>query len=381
MASAPGARWRGARDLGRSPLNKHIDKALVSGALFKSLMRNIASSVAVITTNQEGTPHGMTATAVCSVSADPATILIVVNRSTRSHPIITAAKEFTVNILAEDQHALGDRFASKSDNPFDGIGHRLGVTGSPILEGAAAYLECATVSEIDAGTHTIFIGRVIGGDVSTALPLVYHEGAYKSVSPRSTERNVAQMFLDRWSPRAFAAANIDDQTLLSLFEAARWAPSSMNAQPWRFVYVKRGEPNWQAFLDALSNTNRSWAQQASALIAFVSNEMLEFGDKEIVSPTHTFDTGAAWMSFALQSSLSGWFTHGMAGFDGEKLREVLSVPPKFRIDAVVAIGKLGDGETLPEHLKAREFPSERKSLDELVFKGTFGAPPRSPNAP
>lgn len=349
------------------------DKVLVSGDLFKSLMRNIASSVAVITTNQLGKRHGMTATAVCSVSADPATILIVVNRSTRSHPIIAATKAFTVNILADHQHAIGTRFASKSDDPFDGIEYRSGLNGSPIIEGVAAYIECATVSEIEVETHTIFIGRVLGGDVSKAHPLLYHEGAYKSVSPRFSDRNVAAMFLERWSPRAFADDEIDDQLLLSFFEAARWAPSSMNAQPWRFVYVKRGEPGWQAFLDALSNTNRSWARQAAALIAFVSKETLEFGDKEVISPTHSFDTGAAWMSFALQANLSGWSTHGMAGFDGERLAGTLAIPSKFRIDAVAAIGKLGDGATLPEHLKAREFPSERKSLHDLVFRGQFGS--------
>ncbi|MEH2470872.1 flavin reductase (DIM6/NTAB) family NADH-FMN oxidoreductase RutF/nitroreductase [Nitrobacteraceae bacterium AZCC 2161] len=354
-------------------MGKHSNIALVSGDLFKSLMRNIASSVAVITTNQGDKHHGMTATAMCSVSADPATILIVVNRSTRSHPIISAAKSFTVNILAEHQHAISGRFASKHDDPFDGIEHRVGANGSPIIKDVAAYIECTTVSEIDVGTHTIFIGNVIGGDVSQAHPLVYHEGEYKSLSPRSTDRDVAAMFLDRWSPRAFAASEINDELLMSFFEAARWAPSSMNAQPWRFVYVKRGEPGWQPFLDALSNTNRSWASQASALIAFVSKKTMEYGGKEVASPTHSFDTGAAWMSFALQASLSGWHTHGMAGFNGEKLRETLAVPASFTINAVAAIGKLGDGASLPEHLKVREIPSERNSLAELVFNGTFGA--------
>ena len=368
---------RGAQDLGGRQLGKQNDEQLVSGDLFKALMRNIASSVAVITTNQAGKPHGMTATAICSVSADPATILIVVNRSTRSHPIISVAKTFTVNILADHQHAIGARFASKHDNPFDGIEYRTGSNGSPTIEGVAAHIACATVSEIEVETHTIFIGRVVGGDVSKAPPLLYHAGAYKSVSPRYSDRNVAPMFLDRWSPRAFTDTEIDDQVLLSFFEAARWAPSSMNAQPWRFVFAKRNGAGWASFLATLSNTNRSWARQAAALVAFVSKETLLFGDQEVVSPTHSFDTGAAWMSFTLQANLSGWHTHGMAGFDNEALRRALAVPPKFRIDAVAAIGKLGDSDTLPEALKAREFPSDRKSLGDLVFKGAFGSPPES----
>jgi flavin reductase (DIM6/NTAB) family NADH-FMN oxidoreductase RutF/nitroreductase len=351
----------------------HSNIALVSGELFKSLMRNIASSVAVITTNHGEQLHGMTATAVCSVSADPATILIVVNRSTRSHPIISAAKTFTVNILANHQHTISARFASKLENPFEGIAYDVGSNGNPIIKGVAAHIECMTVSEIDVGTHTIFIGNVVGGDVSPVHPLVYHEGEYKSLSPRSSDRDVAAMFLDRWSPRAFASSEIEDETLMSFFEAARWAPSSMNAQPWRFVYVKRGEAGWQQFLDTLSNTNRSWAVQAAALVAFVSKETMEFGGKEVASPTHSFDTGAAWMSFALQASLSGWHTHGMAGFNADKLRQALAVPGNFAIDAVAAIGKLGDGASLPEHLKAREIPSERNPLAKLVFRGAFGA--------
>jgi nitroreductase len=147
----------------------------------------------------------------------------------------------------------------------------------------------------------------------------------------------------------------------------------MNAQPWRFVYVKRGGEGWQPFLDSLSNTNRSWAFKSAALVAFVSKQTLEFGGKEVASPTHSFDTGAAWMSFALQASLSGWHTHGMAGFDGERLRQALAVPAGFAIDAVAAIGKLGDRAELPEHLKVREMPSERNALADLVFGGRFGA--------
>jgi flavin reductase (DIM6/NTAB) family NADH-FMN oxidoreductase RutF/nitroreductase len=315
----------------------------------------------------------MTATAVCSVSAEPATILIVVNRSTRSHPIIAAAGSFAVNVLADHQHDISGRFSAKLDDPFAGIACRAGAHGNPIIKDVAAYLECAIVDTIDVGTHTIFIGQVIDGDVSRALPLVYHEGSYKSLTPRASDKEIAAMFLDRWSPRAFADSEIDEESLMSFFEAARWAPSSMNAQPWRFVYVKRGGDRWQPFLDALSNTNRSWAHKAAALIAFVSKETLEFGGKEVASPTHSFDTGAAWMSFALQASLSGWHTHGMAGFDGERLRQVLAVPASFAINAVAAIGKIGDSAELPDHLKVREMPSERNALADLVFQGTFGA--------
>jgi flavin reductase len=158
---------------------------------FRLVMRNIASSVAVITVEHEGRKHGMTATAVCSVSAAPPTILIVVNRSARTHPIISEARRFTVNILAVHQAELAGRFSEKHPAPFEGIGHRDGIHGGPILEGAAAYVECEIRAEMQAGSHTIFVGAVMGGDATKSAPLLYHEGEYKSLAGRASEAEAA----------------------------------------------------------------------------------------------------------------------------------------------------------------------------------------------
>ena len=163
-------------------LGKQRKMSSLSGDRFKLLMRNVASSVAVITTTQRDKRHGMTATAVCGVSVDPASILVVVNRLTRSHPILVSSKTFTVNVLADDQQMIGKRFAAKLDEPFEGVEHRLGSIGGPIIAGSAAYFECSTVSEFDVGTHTIFIGEVLNGEASGAHPLIYHGGAYKTLS-------------------------------------------------------------------------------------------------------------------------------------------------------------------------------------------------------
>jgi flavin reductase (DIM6/NTAB) family NADH-FMN oxidoreductase RutF len=150
-------------------------------------MRNIASSVAVITVEQEGRKHGMTATAVCSVSAAPPTILIVVNRSARTHPIISEVRRFTVNILAAHQAELAGRFSEKHPDPFDGVAHRAAINGGPILEDAASYVECRTQAEMHAGSHTIFIGTVMGGNATKSPPLLYHKGEYKSLVGRASE--------------------------------------------------------------------------------------------------------------------------------------------------------------------------------------------------
>lgn len=350
-------------------MTQHQDVKAIDAELFRALMRRIASSVAVITTGHDGHLHGMTATAVASVSSNPARILIVVNRSTRSHPLITASRNFTVNILAETQRGLGERFASGREDQFAGVDHEVAWNGAPVLKGAAAHLECRLVSETDMGSHTIFVGEIVGGGLSGANPLLYHDGAYKGLTPRVSSYDIAPFFLERWSPRAFTDDTIDTDQLMPLFEAARWAPSSMNAQPWRFVYKLRGSDGWQEMLDCLSNTNRSWAFRASALIAFVSQDWLDFGTGRVPSPTHSFDSGAAWMSFALQAYFAGWHTHGMAGFDHDALRGVLGVPEGFAINAVAAIGKIGDRDMLDDKLRSRETPADRMPLDQMVFQG------------
>jgi flavin reductase len=146
--------------------------------IFRTVMRQLAASVTVITTDFGGSSHGMTATAVCSVCADPPTILIVVNRSARTHPIIAESGIFVVNILARNQSVLSDRFAGKIVDQFAGIDYTPGIEGSPVLSGTAAHLECRVVAANDVGTHTIFIGQVIDGNAVSTQPLIYYNGKY-----------------------------------------------------------------------------------------------------------------------------------------------------------------------------------------------------------
>lgn len=175
-------------------MNIHVNAPIyregsgIDAITFRSIMRTMVAGVTVITTAHEGRPHGMTATAFSSVSAEPPTVLIVLNRSTRTHPLVAASKHFVVNFLAEDQVAIGQRFAGKLDDQFDGVSYTLSAHGVPRLDGATASLECETLSELDVGTHTIFIGKVIDGSASGAAPLIYHDGDYKMVAARA--RNV-----------------------------------------------------------------------------------------------------------------------------------------------------------------------------------------------
>ena len=182
------------------------------------------------------------------------------------------------------------------------------------------------------------------------------------------------MFLERWSPRAFTNEAIAEADLLTMLEAARWAPSSYNSQPWRFVYARRDTPHWKNFLDLLVPGNQAWAKNAAALVVLISASMMRRpgGEREVSSPTHSLDAGTASGYFALQANRMKWFVHGMVGFDKARAFADLNVPDGYKMEAIYAVGKIGDPSNLPEALKAREHPSMREPLSELAFEGSFG---------
>ena len=193
------------------------------------------------------------------------------------------------------------------------------------------------------------------------------------MSPRQPDHPVDPLFLERWSPRAFDGSDIPDEDLLTIFEAARWAPSAFNSQPWRFLYAKTGDPNWARFLSLLIPWNQGWAHSASVLI-YILSDTLPFVDKAgepATSHTHSFDSGAAWVCLALQATRMGYHAHGMSGVDFERARIELGVPERFRIEAAAVIGRIGDPAMLDEKLRAREVPSGRKSVAEFVHAGNL----------
>jgi nitroreductase len=188
---------------------------------------------------------------------------------------------------------------------------------------------------------------------------------------RKSDYPIHEMFLNRWSPRAFTNEPITKEELLTMLEAARWAASSYNSQPWRFLYALRDTAGWQRFLNLLVPFNRSWAKDSSALVFVISNSTMRSprSGNEIPSTTHSFDAGTASGYFALQASLMGWYVHGMVGFDADRAFEELRVPKGCKVEAVYAVGKKGDPAGLPDELRAREAPSDRRPLAELAFEG------------
>lgn len=190
--------------------------------------------------------------------------------------------------------------------------------------------------------------------------------------PRLPDHPVDPMFPARWSPRAFAADTLSEGDVLRLIEAARWAPSASNLQPWRLAWGLRGDAAFAAIEATLSEGNRSWAGRAAALIAIGAATTRTTADgTEAPNATHAFDAGAAWMSLALQAHLSGLVAHAMGGFDKAALAAALDVPAKIAIFAVVAVGRQGDPASLTPDQQARETPSLRKPLAAIAGHGRF----------
>lgn len=197
-----------------------------------------------------------------------------------------------------------------------------------------------------------------------------------SVSPRVKNRisrqpevaGVDSLFYDRWSPRAMSGQMVTDDELMPLFEAARWAPSSSNEQPWRFLYARNGTPEWNLFYNLLVPFNQEWCKNGSVLVMILSKQTSSRGG---INQCHSFDTGSAWENLALQGHMKGLVVHGMAGFDYEKAKTVLKIPADFDVEAMCVIGKPADMSVLSKELQAREKPSGRKALHEIVSEGLF----------
>lgn len=190
-------------------------------------------------------------------------------------------------------------------------------------------------------------------------------------STRISDHPIHAQFLGRFSPRGFTDKTVTEAELMSLLEAARWAPSGSNNQPWRFAYGLRGEDAFSKIAEALVPFNRSWAEKAAALVVVASRSTVSKDGAELPNGSHAFDAGTAWGYLALQAYHAGLVAHAMAGFDAEVLAKNLNLPEGYVLHAVVAVGEHGDVEKLPEVLQARELPNDRLPLSQTVGHGKF----------
>jgi len=191
--------------------------------------------------------------------------------------------------------------------------------------------------------------------------------------PATTATPIHELLANRWSPRAFADRPVESAKLLSVFEAARWAASSNNGQPWTFIVAQRGDKvAFDQMLQCLVPGNQSWAGLAPVLILTFAR--LKWAGEERVNRTAQHDLGMATATLSIQAEALELRTHHMGGIDLDKIREVYAVPPDFDPVSAIALGYQGDAALMPEEKdRARESnPRARKPLEEIVFAGRFG---------
>ncbi|MET0389978.1 MAG: nitroreductase family protein [Polyangiales bacterium] len=198
------------------------------------------------------------------------------------------------------------------------------------------------------------------------------ENISRSIVTRLPEAEVDPIFVDRWSRRALADRPLSPQQVASLFEAARWAPSASNLQPWLFVYASQPEDLGRVRV-LLKDANQRWATRAPLLVFVFARKI----NPETGAPIRTaaFDTGAAWQSIALQAHKLGLSARAMGGIHLDQTYDLLGVP-RDEFDAIIgiAIGHPGEREELPADLHEREQPNARKSTREFAFEGRYAAP-------
>jgi nitroreductase len=181
-----------------------------------------------------------------------------------------------------------------------------------------------------------------------------------------TDAPLITPLVERWSPRAYdPAAELSDDAVRTLLEAARWAPSANNVQPWRFIVARRGTAAFTTIHDALMGFNQAWADSAAALVVNIAEVADEGGAPR---PWAKYDLGQAVAHMSVQAQHDGLHTHQMGGFDAARLAEAFGLRDGLEVVSITAVGKVGDASALPEPLREREVaPRSRKPLDELVI--------------
>lgn len=194
--------------------------------------------------------------------------------------------------------------------------------------------------------------------------------------PAITSQPVHDIIANRWSGRAYDVSKpVTQAQLISVLEAARWAPSCFGDQPWRFVVCNKSDNTeaWQAAFEALVPGNQGWAVNAPALVLICADTL--FGHNEKANKWAAYDTGAAAENLSLQATALGLMTHQMGGFDADKARKAFKVPERYQLLAMLSLGYAAPADSLTDDLKERELaPRQRKALGELFFNGVWAQP-------
>ncbi len=185
---------------------------------------------------------------------------------------------------------------------------------------------------------------------------------------RKVQYNILSEIENRWSPRAFSSEKISEEDIFATLEAARLAPSCYNEQPWRYIVAYKDE-DLNVMRELIDKENRVWADNAPVLIMFLSKRRFKYNSRE--NYWHMFDVGASWGYLTIEASRRNLITRGIGGFNMTRARRILKIPYNYDIVSMVALGKQGDKNSLPENLREKEYPSDRKPLSEILHIGKF----------
>ena len=200
------------------------------------------------------------------------------------------------------------------------------------------------------------------------MPIAEHRA--NTIKLAAADHAIHPAIQQRWSPRAFAPHPVEPEKLLSLLEAARWAPSSGNGQPWHFIVGAQGTATHARLVETLREGNLPWAAQAPVLMLSVAQTITASGR---IATHALYDVGLAVANLTVQATAFDLFVHQMGGFYPEKARALFAIPEGFEPVTMLAIGYLGAPETLDERLRERELaPRTRRPLSEFVFEETWG---------
>jgi len=181
---------------------------------------------------------------------------------------------------------------------------------------------------------------------------------------REYNYDILDLIKERWSPRAFGPEKVDQEDVLATLEAARYAPSCFNEQPWRFILATKPE-DLAKMQSILVEDNLTWAKYAPVLMLILAKNVWALNGKD--NYWHMFDAGTAWGYLSLEAQRRGLITHAMGGYNRNKARELYSIPEEYSIIAVVAMGKMGNMDNLSQENKEREKPAVRNPLGDIFF--------------
>ena len=189
--------------------------------------------------------------------------------------------------------------------------------------------------------------------------------------PTNNDYPILESLNRRWSPRAYSEKPVEKEKLQSILEAARWAPSARNEQPWRFIIGQKGDGTWEKIFESLVEWNQQWTKRAPVLVLNIGKKFYDF--KHLPNDTYQYDTGQAVAMSVTEAVNQGLIGHQMGGFSPEKAIELFDIPEDYQPISVAAFGYYGDPELLPDDMKESEFEErKRRPLNETVFAGKFG---------